>query len=259
MPSRFSNWAEGERPPSLASARNRCSVLVYSSCRRVASACADCMIWFMRGDSRTSAPYALGIDSKSILAWPATCTGSSVILRSSDGTMPFSCSASATSRCSGVISAWVISDARFCAVITASCAFSVSFLKSIVLFLSAARCPLLRGAVCLRAPFVQFRERFVVQALFGRQLRGQLDLDARVRVAFLVALADRRHALSLQAEDLAVLCQRRDLQPHRLARDRRHFDFAAEDRGRHRQRGLDVEVASLPLEEGMRREPDPQI
>ena len=107
----FSTSAAGERPFSSVSARNRCSVLVYSSCIRVASAWADCMIRFMRGDSRTSAPYAFGSLSSSARASRATCAGSSVSLRRIDGTMPLSCSTSAMSKCSGVISACCASEA----------------------------------------------------------------------------------------------------------------------------------------------------
>src|SRR5262245_42597007 len=116
--------------------------------------------------------------------------GSSVILRSSDGTMPFSCSTSATSRCSGVISAWVPSDARFCAVITASCAFSVNLFKFMAVYL-------LRGAMFTGGAVAELRERLVMRPLFRSQMGRQLDLNARVRIALVFVLADGRHAVSL--------------------------------------------------------------
>ena len=53
---RCSSCAAGERPASVASATNRCSVLTYSSCSRCASASARSKISFMRGENRTSAP-----------------------------------------------------------------------------------------------------------------------------------------------------------------------------------------------------------
>src|ERR1041385_2927287 len=99
-----------------------------------------------------------------------------------------------------------------------------------------------------------------MRALFRGQLRRELNFDARVDVAFLLAvLADCRHAISLQSEHLPVLRQRRDLQADRFAGERRHFDFAAEHRGGHWQRRLDVEIASLALEELMRGQPYAQI
>ena len=72
-------------------------------------------------------------------------------------------------------------------------------------------------------------------------------------------LADGRHAVALQPEHLAVLRRRRNLQPQRLAAERRHLGLAAEHRGRQRDRHARVEVAALALELRMRREPDAQV
>ena len=56
----------------------------------------------------------------------------------------------------------------------------------------------------------------------GVSERGQLHVDRRIEIPGLGVLADRRHAVALQAEHLAVLRRRRDLQAQRLAGERRH-------------------------------------
>ena len=53
--------------------------------------------------------------------------------------------------------------------------------------------------------------------------------------------------------------QRGNFQPHGLAGDGRHFDLAAHDRRRHRQRHLHVEVAPLALEHRVRSEVHAQV
>src|SRR5207249_982589 len=68
-----------------------------------------------------------------------------------------------------------------------------------------------------------------------------------------------RHAVALQSEHLAVLRRRRNLQPQRLAAERCDLGFAAEHRGRERNRDARVQIAALPLEARVRREPDSQI
>jgi hypothetical protein len=105
----------GGAPVSVASASSRCSVLMYSSCSRCASACAESTMSFMRGErrSRRRTPSA-GRRAAAGLGGHARRVEHS--FRRIDGTMPPLCSTSATSRCSGVTSACVSSPARFCAV-----------------------------------------------------------------------------------------------------------------------------------------------
>ena len=63
-----------------------------------------------------------------------------------------------------------------------------------------------------------------------RQLRGHLHLDTRVQIPLLVGFAHGRHAISLEPEHLAVLCQRRNAKPCRLPGQRLHICLAAEEK-----------------------------
>src|SRR5262249_23610370 len=122
--------------------------------------------------------------------------GSISILRSTDGTIPPSCSTRTTSRCSGVISEWVSSVARLWAPMMASWPFSVTLL----MFMRANS----RWAVLARRARFELGARLVMLTLGRRELRRQLRLDPGVRVALVLGLADRRHAVPLQTEHLPV-------------------------------------------------------
>jgi len=77
-----------------------------------------------------------------------------------------------------------------------------------------------------------------MRALLGTQLRRQLHLDARVEIALVTRLANCRHSESLETEDLAVLCQRRDAQPCGFTGQRLHVRFAAQHRRIAYRRGM---------------------
>src|SRR5262245_18129660 len=111
----------------------------------------------------------------------------------------------------------------------------------------------------MRCAFLQFLQCFKVLPLLGRQRLRQLYVHRRIEIPVFPRFASHRHAVSLQAEDLAVLGVGRDLQPERPARQRRNLHLAAEHRGCERDRDVRVEVAALPLEAWMRREPDAQV
>src|SRR3954470_5166841 len=212
----------------------------------------------MRGDSRTSAPYACGRLLSRPRASMALFAGSIASFRSREGTMPSDCSTSATSRCSGVTSALFSSVARFCAVMIDSCAFSVNLFRFIALSSADPRQPLLSSrAVVLRG--FTLCQRFPMLAIAIGYRGRQLCFDASVKIAFLVRLPNRGHAVALQPEDLTVLRQRRNPQSRGLAAERLHLRLAAQHRRRHRQRHLDVQVAPLPLEHRVRCEPHPQV
>ena len=89
-------------------------------------------------------------------------------------------------------------------------------------------------------------------ALLGRDLSRYLDVDCGVEVTPLARLADHRHPLAAQPEDLSVLRRRRYLQTQRASTERGDLDFAAEHRERHRQRDACVEIAPAALEDRMR-------
>src|SRR3990170_8367849 len=93
--------------------------------------------------------------------------------------------------------------------------------------------------------------------LILRQGTGELDVGRRVEVSLLIGVADERHAVSLEAEDLTGLRGFGNLQAHRTA-DGRDLRFAAEDGRRHRQRNLRVEIVPLALEHRVRLDPDAQ-
>src|SRR6478672_2725347 len=95
----------------------------------------------------------------------------------------------------------------------------------------------------------QLGERLVMRALLGRDLSRYLDVDRGVEVAPLARLADHRHALAAQPEDLSVLRRRRHLQTQRAATERGDLDLAAEHRERHWQRDACVEIAAAALED----------
>src|SRR5687767_11209979 len=105
-----------------------------------------------------------------------------------EGTIPSRCSISVTSRCSGRISACPSRSASCCALTTASWAFSVYLL----IFMIAS-------------PSLELLEGLVVLTLFRAQRAGQLHFHGRIQIAAVVGLADLRHAVSLQPEDLTVL------------------------------------------------------
>src|SRR6478735_804281 len=113
------------------------------------------------------------------------------------------------------------------------------------------------GAVLLRR--FSLRERFPVLAFAFRHSRRQLRLDARVEIALVLALADRRHAVALEPEHLSVLRQRRDAEPSRLAGERLHLRLAPENRGCHTHRHFDVQVTALAFEHGVWRQPHAQV
>lgn len=75
---------------------------------------------------------------------------------------------------------------------------------------------------------LQFVERLVVLPFLGCEVRGQLHFDARVEISPVVWLADGRHAVALEPEHLAVLRQRRDSQPRRLAGERLNVRLTTE-------------------------------
>src|SRR5262249_35690042 len=158
--------------------------------------------------------------STSLRTSRATAAGSALSFRSSDGTMPPCCSTSVSSRCSGVISAWLRSPARLWAATSASWAFSVSF----IVLMSLSR--LLRR----RFGRAQAGQRLVVFLRLRRQRRRQLRIHLRVEVPLLVA-AHRRHAVSLQPEDLPVLGQLRHAQPRGAAVEGRYVYLTAQNGG----------------------------
>ena len=95
-------------------------------------------------------------------------------------------------------------------------------------------------------------------ALGCREVAGQLHVDGRIQVAWF-RFAGRRHAVTFQAERLAVLRRSRDLQTKGLAGERLHFRFAAECGGGQRNVDGGAEVLALPLKRRMRRETNPQM
>src|SRR5436190_7066020 len=134
--------------------------------------------------------------------------------------MPSRCSTSATSRCSGSSCGLLPCCARSIAVATASRAFSVYLLilnAIAVLVATNARKPILlfrvscfRGLSWLFLSRFQFLQRFEMFSLLGRQVSWQLNVDRRIKIAELVRLTDRRHAVALQPEHLAALRRRRN-------------------------------------------------
>src|SRR4051812_14270144 len=212
----------------------------------------------MRGDSRTSAPYACGRLLSRPRASIALFAGSIASFRSREGTMPSDCSTSATSRCSGVTSALFSSVARFCAVMIDSCAFSVNLFR----FIAYRRLTVVNLSISSRAVLLRgfaLRQRFPMLAIVIGHRRRQLRFDTSVEIAFLVGLADRGHAVALQPEDLAVLRQRRNAQSRGLAAERLHLRLTAKYRRRDRQRHLHIQVAPLSFEHRVRGEPHPQV
>ena len=97
----------------------------------------------------------------------------------------------------------------------------------------------------------QLLQRLVMLPLFLGQRPRQLHFDGGIEIAAVVRLADVRHAMALEAEDLAVLRALWNLQPD-AAGDRRHLGFAAEDGGRDRHRNLRLQVAAVPFEHRVR-------
>src|SRR6185436_12818047 len=98
-----------------------------------------------------------------------------------------------------------------------------------------------------------------MRAFLRRELRRQLHVNAGIQVTFVTRLADRGHPETLQPEDLAVLCQRRNAQPRRLAAERRHVRFAAQHRRGHWQRRLHIQVSPFVLELSMWRQADAEV
>ena len=238
----FSSCAAGERPPSSAIARNRCSVLTNSSFRRSASACARSVTSFSRGDRPgCEPPYACGNLRRAARApRGAIGAGSTPIFRSSFGHDAF---ALLDERDEQVLrlDLRVVASARRAAArrATASRAFSVYLLIfMIVVSLDCQR----RLDVELDAMpqfFVvcsSFCSASKCVALLRRQLARQLHVDRRVEVAASRPACRRPASRGPSAGTPAVLRRRRNLQPQRLAAERLHLRLAAEHRGRQRNR-----------------------
>src|SRR5215470_376291 len=96
-------------------------------------------------------------------------------------------------------------------------------------------------------------------ALFGCQLTRKLHIGGRKQIAVLCGLADDRHAVAFEPEHLSVLRRRRNLQPQGFSGDRLHVHLAAKDRCRQRNLHPYVEILTLALEVGMRRDADAQV
>ena len=143
--------------------------------------------------------------------------------------MPSGCSISATSRCSGSTCGWL--------------ACSANLLRVQHRFLC-----LFRVFVDIHVRAFELLQRLEVCALFRRERPRQLHIDRRVQIAVIVRLANRRHAVPLQPEHLAVLRRRGNLQSHDLAAERPDLGLAAEHRRRERHGHLRVEIAPLALE-----------
>ena len=179
--------------------------------------------------------------------------GSSVILRRIDGTMPPSCSTRATSRCSGVISAWFSSRRE---VLRGHDRFLGLFGEFVQIHGSSIftrRCSSWRRLrpVCRALRSVP-RSSAVSCVGSWTSTRAYTSPLSSVLPTAGIPYPFRRNTWPF-------CVSARDPQPRRLAGDRRHFGLAAEHRGRHRQRHLHVEIAPLPLEERMRREPHAQV
>src|SRR6476659_7048438 len=82
--------------------------------------------------------------------------------------------------------------------------------------------------------------------LFFRQRAGKLHVGGGVQVPLLVALANNRHAVSLQPERLARLSRLGYFEADR-ARNRRHLRLSAKHGRGGWQRHLRVEIVSLAL------------
>src|SRR4030095_16752615 len=113
--------------------------------------------------------------------------------------MPSRCSINATSRCSGSSCGLLCSRASSRAAATASRAFSVYLL----MFMIGSQPTALCGA--MRRAFLQFLQGFKVLPLLGRQRLRQLHVHGGVEIPVFARFAGHRHAVSLQAENLAVL------------------------------------------------------
>ena len=113
---------------------------------------------------------------------------------------------------------------------TASWAFSVNLLMFMTGLLPTSRSRRLtrpdadagsEPRLCLRA--LELLQRLEVRrAAPAVSVRGSCTSTVAYRSPGLVRLADRRHAVALQPEDLPVLRRRRHLEPQRLAAERRH-------------------------------------
>src|SRR5262245_13284993 len=95
---------------------------------------------------------------------------------------------------------------------------------------------------------LQLREGFVMAPFFRRQVRGHLDFDRGIQVAAFLTVADLRHAVSLQAEYLPVLCSWWNLQAQRTAVERRDLGFSSKHSRGNRYRDLRVKVHATSLE-----------
>src|SRR5262245_21446551 len=84
--------------------------------------------------------------------------------------------------------------------------------------------------------------------LLGREVGRRLDVDLDVHVAALGRAHDR-HALAAQAELVAALGARWNVDARHLAVERRHLDVAAQRRLHHRDRHAAMHVRALALEE----------
>src|SRR5262245_60029642 len=91
-------------------------------------------------------------------------------------------------------------------------------------------------------------------AFLARELRRQFRFHPGVEVALVIGSAGGWHPVPLETEHLAVLGERRDPKPRRLAGHRLYVGLAAEHCGRNGDRRLDVQVAPLALEDRMRRQ-----
>src|SRR4029077_10824510 len=87
----------------------------------------------------------------------------------------------------------------------------------------------------------------------------ELHVGRCKQIAMRARLADDRHPVAFEPEDLPVLCRSGDLQAQRLAGDRLHFDFATKDRRRQRYLHAPVEILAFALEARMRRDAHPEI
>ena len=201
--------------PSDAIATKRCSVLTYSSFSRSASCSAASVTCRNRADSAgCEPPCARGSFCSSARTALASAAGSAFILRTISGTMPSRCSTSVSSRCSGVISGIPFAvrellrgkDRFLCFLgVLVDVHFSFQLLSFQLPALRLQHFSAFK--LSLLFPFSRLpcaRSSFVSE-------RGSWTSDGGVEIAAVVGLADGRHAVPFQPEDLAALRRLRNL------------------------------------------------